>query len=127
MMPIAIRALRDTEPMKMKINSKDFRVRPGEKVKLHKWPTIVEPFCKSKKQYKKLLEKHVEELSSLQQLHSASAHFALLLIFQASDAAGKDGSIRHVRSVSLPNGPQSTVSVLSPSWLGQADIGIGYG
>ena len=33
----------------MKINSKDFRVRPGEKVKLKEWPTIVKPFYKSKK------------------------------------------------------------------------------
>jgi PPK2 family polyphosphate:nucleotide phosphotransferase len=103
-MPNAIRALRDAEPMKMKINSKDFRVRPGEKVKLHKWPTIVKPYCKSKKQYKKLLEKHVEELSSLQQLHYASDRYALLLIFQALDAAGKDGSIRHVMSGVNPEG-----------------------
>ncbi len=90
--------------MKMKINSKDFRVRPGEKVKLHKWPTLVKPYCKSKKQYKKLLEKHVEELSSLQQLHYASDRYALLLIFQALDAAGKDGSNQHVMSGVNPEG-----------------------
>ena len=35
--------------MKMKINSKDFLVRPGEKVRLKDWPTSVKPFCKSKK------------------------------------------------------------------------------
>ena len=45
---------------KMKINSKDFRVRPGKKVKLGEWPTIVKPFCKSKKDYQELLEEHVE-------------------------------------------------------------------
>jgi hypothetical protein len=56
----------------MKIHSKDFRVRPGEKVDLRKQPTVVKAFYKSKKQYQKLLEKHVEELSSLQQLHYAS-------------------------------------------------------
>ena len=33
----------------MKINSKDFRVRSGKKVTLKEWPTIVKPFCKSKK------------------------------------------------------------------------------
>ena len=88
----------------MKINSKDFRVRPREKVKLHKWPTIVKPYCKSKKHYKTLLEKHVEELSSLQQLHYASDRYALLLIFQALDAAGKDGSIQHVMSGVNPEG-----------------------
>jgi PPK2 family polyphosphate:nucleotide phosphotransferase len=88
----------------MKVTSKDFRVRPGETVKLHKWPTIVKPYCKSKKHYKKLLEKHVEDLSSLQQLHYASDRYALLLIFQALDAAGKDGSIRHVMSGVNPQG-----------------------
>ena len=67
--------------MKMKIDSKDFRVRPKEKVKLKKWPTLIKPFCKSKKQYQKLLEKHVEELSSLQQLHYASAHSAFCLLY----------------------------------------------
>ena len=88
----------------MKINSKDFRVRPGEKVKLREWPTIVQPFCKSKKQYQKLLEDHVEALSALQRLHYASSRYALLLIFQGMDAAGKDGAIRHVMSGVNPQG-----------------------
>ncbi|MGB2676128.1 MAG: ADP-polyphosphate phosphotransferase [Candidatus Acidiferrum sp.] len=88
----------------MKINSKDFRVRPGEKVKLRKWPTVMKPFCESKKRYQKLLEEHVKELSSLQQLHYASNRYALLLIFQALDAAGKDGAIRHVMSGVNPEG-----------------------
>jgi PPK2 family polyphosphate:nucleotide phosphotransferase len=88
----------------MKINSKDFRVRPGEKVILKEWPTIVQPFCKSKKQYQKLLEEHVEALSALQRLHYASCRYALLLIFQGMDAAGKDGAIRHVMSGVNPQG-----------------------
>jgi len=88
----------------MKIDSKDFRVRPGEKVKLKKWPTIVKPFYKSKKQYQKHLEKDVEELSSLQELHYASDRYALLLIFQGMDSAGKDGAIRHVMSGVNPEG-----------------------
>jgi PPK2 family polyphosphate:nucleotide phosphotransferase len=92
--------------MKMKINSKDFRVRPGDKFKLREWPTMVEPFCKSKKRYQKLLAEHVEELSLLQQLHYASNRYALLLIFQGMDAAGKDGAIRHVMSGVNPAGCQ---------------------
>ncbi len=88
----------------MKINSKDFRVRPGEKVKLRKWPTIVKPFCDSKKRHQKFLEEHVEELSSLQELHYASNRYALLLIFQGMDSAGKDGAIRHVMSGVNPEG-----------------------
>ena len=94
----ATRAARDAEGMKMKINTKDFRVLPGKKVDLREWPTIVKPFCKSKKRYQKLLGEHVEELGSLQRLHYASNRYALLLIFQGMDAAGKDGAIRHVMS-----------------------------
>jgi len=90
----------------MKINSKDFRVQPGEEVKLAEWPTIVKPFCKSKKDYQRLLGKHVEELSSLQHLHYASNRYALLLIFQGMDAGGKDGAIRHVMSGVNPEGCQ---------------------
>ena len=90
--------------IKMKINSKDYRVRPGAKVNLKKWPTKVKPFCKSKKRYQKLLETHVEALSTLQQLHYASNRYALLLIFQGMDAAGKDGAIRHVMSGVNPQG-----------------------
>ena len=90
----------------MKINSKDFRVREGDKVNLTKWPTIVKPAYKSKKQYKKLLEDHVAQLSSLQELHYASNRYAVLLIFQAMDAAGKDGAIKHVMSGVNPQGCQ---------------------
>jgi len=90
----------------MKINSRDFRVRPEEKVKLREWPTIVKPFYKSKKRYQKLLGEHVEELSSLQRLLHASNRYALLLIFQAMDAAGKDGAIQHVMSGVNPQGCQ---------------------
>jgi PPK2 family polyphosphate:nucleotide phosphotransferase len=90
--------------MKTKIDSKDFRVRPREKVELNECPTIVKPYCKSKKQYQKLLEEHIETLSSLQRLHYASGRYALLLIFQGMDAAGKDGAIRHVMSGVNPQG-----------------------
>ena len=92
--------------MKNKITSKDFQVTPGEKVNLKKWPTRVKPFCESKKRYKKLLKEQVEALSSLQRLHYASNRYALLLIFQAMDAAGKDGAIRHVMSGVNPQGCQ---------------------
>ena len=88
----------------MNIDSKDFRLPPGKKVDLRKWPTIVDPYSKSKKQYKELLLEHMEKLSSLQQLHYASNHYALLLIFQGMDGAGKDGAIRHVMSGVNPEG-----------------------
>ncbi len=90
----------------MKINSKDFRVREGDEVNLKKWPTKVDPVYKSQEQYKKLLEEHVGQLSSQQQLLYASSRHAILLIFQAMDAAGKDGAIRHVMSGVNPQGCQ---------------------
>jgi PPK2 family polyphosphate:nucleotide phosphotransferase len=90
----------------MKINSKDFRVRKGEEVNLKKWPTKVEPVYKSKEQYQTLLEEHVAQLSSQQQLLYASNRYALLLIFQGMDAAGKDGAISHVMSGVNPQGCQ---------------------
>jgi len=88
----------------VKIQSDDFRVHPGKEFRLGDRPTVIKPFCKSKKQYRKTLESHVEELSSLQQLHYASHRYALLLIFQGIDAAGKDGAIRHVMSGVNPEG-----------------------
>jgi PPK2 family polyphosphate:nucleotide phosphotransferase len=88
----------------MTIDSKDFCVQPDKKIDLSKWPTIVESYSKSKKQYKELLHQHMEKLSSLQQLHYASHRYALLLIFQGMDAAGKDGAIRHVMSGVNPEG-----------------------
>jgi PPK2 family polyphosphate:nucleotide phosphotransferase len=90
----------------MKIDSKYFRVPAREKVNLKKWPTHVKPVYKSKKEYTKLLHEQVEELSSLQRLLYASDRYAVLLIFQAMDAAGKDGAIRHVMSGVNPQGCQ---------------------
>ena len=88
----------------MKIQSEKFRVEPDKKFRLDDRPTIIKPYCKSKKQYHKTLEDHVEELSALQQLHYASHRYALLIIFQGIDAAGKDGAIRHVMSGVNPEG-----------------------
>lgn len=90
----------------MNIDSKDFRVPAGKIVNLAKWPTHVPPVYKSKKQYRKLLDEQVEELSALQRLHYASNRHALLLIFQGMDAAGKDGVIRNVMSGINPQGCQ---------------------
>ena len=98
----------------MSIHSKNFRVREGEDVDLRKWPTKIDPFCKSKEEYKKLLDEHVAQLSAMQQLHYATNRHAILLIFQAMDAAGKDGAIRHVMSGVNPQGCQ-VFSFKSPS------------
>jgi PPK2 family polyphosphate:nucleotide phosphotransferase len=79
-------------------------VVPRKTVELDEWPTIVEPYFKSKEEYQDLLATHVEGLSSRQQLHYASGRYAVLLIFQGMDSAGKDGAIRHVMSGVNPEG-----------------------
>ena len=95
-----------TDRTDMQIKSKHFRVQEGDKVKLKKWPTRVTPVYQSKEQYQELLEAQVGELSALQQLLYASDRYAVLLIFQAMDAAGKDGAIKHVMSGVNPQGCQ---------------------
>jgi PPK2 family polyphosphate:nucleotide phosphotransferase len=90
----------------MKFDTDAFLVREGEKVDLRTRPTDVKPVFDSKKHYKQLLNDHIEKLSALQRLHYASGHYAILLIFQALDAAGKDGAIRHVMSGVNPQGCQ---------------------
>ena len=90
----------------MKIKSKEFRVEEGGDVDLGKWPTRVDPVYGSKKKYEALLADHVARLSAQQQLLYASNSHAILLIFQAMDAAGKDGAIKHVMSGVNPQGCQ---------------------
>ncbi len=90
----------------MKIDVEGFRVREGGDVALGKWPTRVDPVYRSKEHYHELLADHVSRLSARQRLLYASNRHAVLLIFQAMDAAGKDGAIRHVMSGVNPQGCQ---------------------
>jgi len=90
----------------VKFRSKHFRVRPGEKVDLDKRKTCVKPLYSSKGHYEKLLRTCTEELSHEQAKLYASDQYALLVIFQAMDAAGKDGVIKHVMSGVNPQGCQ---------------------
>jgi PPK2 family polyphosphate:nucleotide phosphotransferase len=90
----------------MKIDPARFRVEPEKKVRLRKWPTRVKPYYGSKAEYQDTLGRHVAELSSLQSRLYADDRYALLLIFQAMDAAGKDGVIKHVMSGVNPQGCQ---------------------
>ena len=82
------------------------RIRPNEHVDLDERPTSIDPVYKSKDEYKKMLRSHVKQLSKLQDRLYASNTYALLLIFQAMDTAGKDGAIRHVMSGINPQGCQ---------------------
>src|SRR5580698_2729109 len=88
----------------MKNSPKQFRAGEGEKVNLKKWPTLAPCLYKSKTDYQKLLDEHTGELRSLQNLLYAANRYSLLLIFQAMDAAGKDGAIKHVMSGLNPQG-----------------------
>src|SRR6266446_3425536 len=98
----------------MKIDPDDFHVAPSAHVKLHKRPTLIRPFYKSREHYQELLGRHIEDLRSLQNVLYASNSYALLVIFQAMDAAGKDGMIKHVMSGVNPQGCQ-VHSFLHPS------------
>jgi PPK2 family polyphosphate:nucleotide phosphotransferase len=90
----------------MKINPDDFRVPEDKKVDLRKWPTRIKRVYKSKDDYQRLLRAHVGRLDDVQRLLYAANRYSVLLIFQAMDAAGKDGVIRHVMSGVDPQGCQ---------------------
>jgi polyphosphate kinase 2 (PPK2 family) len=66
----------------------------------------VKPIYRSKDQYRALLADHIDRLSTLQGLLYADNRYSVLLVFQATDAAGKDGVIKHVMSGVNPQGCQ---------------------
>jgi len=76
----------------------------GKKVNLKHWPTRVKPFYGSEEDYQDSLHEHVRKLSALQELLFAHNRYAVLLIFQAMDAAGKDSAIKHVMTGINPQG-----------------------
>ena len=90
----------------MPIDTAAFRVPAGEKVKLARRPTQVPAFYQDKADYQDLLAKHVRRMAERQNLLYAHDRYALLLIFQAMDAAGKDSMIKHVMSGINPQGCQ---------------------
>ena len=96
----------------MPIRGKDFRVEA--KLRLERLPTRIEPYYRSKADYEKLLAEHVRDLARLQEKLYAHDRYALLVIFQAMDAAGKDGAIKHVMSGINPQGCE-VVSFRHPS------------
>ncbi|MBC7984400.1 MAG: polyphosphate kinase 2 family protein [Candidatus Obscuribacterales bacterium] len=90
----------------MQVAGERFRVVPDEKVDLAKLPTAIDPLYQSKDHYQTLLDGTKEELNSLQEMLYASDRHSLLFIFQAMDAAGKDGVINNVMSGINPQGCQ---------------------
>jgi PPK2 family polyphosphate:nucleotide phosphotransferase len=92
----------------MKINVSRFRVGQGEKLKLKDQPTKIKAICASEDDYKDLLQQQVKELAKLHELLYGADRYALLLILQGMDAAGKDGIIKHVMSGVNPQGCEVT-------------------
>jgi PPK2 family polyphosphate:nucleotide phosphotransferase len=90
----------------MKIDTDKFVVPGEKKVNLKHWPTRVKPLYESEQDYIGFLHDHVRKMSALQDLLYAHNRYAVLLIFQAMDAAGKDSAIKHVLSGVNPQGCQ---------------------
>jgi PPK2 family polyphosphate:nucleotide phosphotransferase len=84
--------------------AKQFRVKPGEKVKLRKIPTDVHGRYGDKKEIAAKLEKCTNRLRKMQYLLYAEGKRSLLICLQALDAAGKDGTITHVLGAMNPQG-----------------------
>lgn len=90
----------------MKLDLDDYKVPSGKKCRLDQWSTQSKPLYRSKTHYEQLLAAQVNQLRKQQSLFYAADRHALLVIFQAMDAAGKDGAIKHVMSGVNPQGCQ---------------------
>lgn len=84
--------------MKCSISTKDFLVTGKDKLRLKEQKTKIKDVYKDKKHYHKLIGEFHEEINDLQEMMYAHDRYSLLLIFQAMDAAGKDGTIRAIMS-----------------------------
>lgn len=88
------------------MNIENFRVPEGEKLDLRKHQTNFTGDYTNKNDAEKDLKKNIERLDKLQRILYADDKHSLLIIFQAMDAAGKDGTIKHVMSGLNPQGCQ---------------------
>lgn len=90
--------------MHVKIDIRPFEFIGDRKFDIHKSPAQVDDFYKDKSHYKELMEEFQDEINDLQTMMYAHDRYSLLLIFQAMDAAGKDGTIQNVMSGVNPHG-----------------------
>lgn len=98
----------------MKIKTEPFRIREGRRLNLRRMPTRVDPLCPDKETYRRVADEYLASLQELQEKLYADGRYALLIVFQAMDAAGKDSAIKHVMSGVNPQGCQ-VVSFKQPS------------
>ncbi len=94
--------------------AKPYRVVDGRRFRLKDYDPAASSGIESKEKAEKLLAKGVDRLAELQDRLYAQDRWAVLLVFQAMDAAGKDGAIKHVMSGINPQGCQ-VYSFKSPS------------
>jgi PPK2 family polyphosphate:nucleotide phosphotransferase len=84
---------------------KRYRIEPGEKVDLDDWdPADVSGVGGSEERARRESERHTRRLERLQELVHAEHRHAVLVVLQGMDAAGKDGTIRHVFEGVNPQG-----------------------
>ncbi len=88
------------------MNHDDFKVPPGKKIRLKDYDPGYTAHYKNKDEASLKLKKDVEQLTKYQNVLYANNTYALLVMFQAMDTAGKDGTIRHVMSGVNPQGTQ---------------------
>ena len=86
--------------------SKPYRVESGKGFRLKDFDPAATVHLRSKEHAQKLLDQSIEEMAELQDMLYAQDRWGVLLIFQAMDAAGKDGAIKHVMSGVNPQGCQ---------------------
>ncbi len=83
-----------------------FLAKPNSKITLSEIPTKFDAESIDKKESKKILKKNIKKLKELQDKFYADNKYSMLIIFQAMDAAGKDGTLKHVMSGLNPQGTQ---------------------
>ena len=88
------------------MNNNHFLVKPGTKIKLKDFDSSYTGKFNSREEAAAKLEKDVARLRKYQDILYARNTYALLIIFQAMDAAGKDSAIKHVMSGVNPQGTQ---------------------
>ncbi len=86
------------------VNIKNLRVKGKDKVRLKDYPTGYNGSSLSKKDSEALLQESLKQLAIIQDKLYAHNKFGVLIIFQAMDAAGKDGAVKHVMSGLNPQG-----------------------
>ncbi len=84
--------------MKLKLDLDDYRVSKGKAFRIKKARTRVKSLYRDNAHYEELIAQFRSEIDELQQKMYAQNRHAMLLIFQAMDAAGKDSTIKHVMS-----------------------------